>query len=65
MDRTYFTRPFRLPLGGPINILPDTSKSQGNKTMKVGQLIEYSMKNIFLQKSYGKLGRDLKKLYIT
>ena len=34
-----------------IRILPNISKSKGNKTMKFGQLIEYNVKNIFLQKS--------------
>ena len=30
--------------------LPNISRSKGNKTMKFGQLIEYSMRNIFPQK---------------
>ena len=34
-----------------LNILPDISKSKSNQTMEFGQLIEYNMKNIFLQKS--------------
>ena len=34
-----------------INILPDISKSKGNQTMKLGKLVEYSVKNIFLQTS--------------
>ena len=34
-----------------INVLPDISKSKDNQTMKFGQLKEYSMKNIFFQKS--------------
>ena len=34
-----------------MNILPDTSKSKSNQTMKSGQSIEYNVKNIFLQKS--------------
>ena len=33
-----------------IHILPNISKSTGNQTMKLGQLIEYNMKNIFLEK---------------
>ena len=37
-----------------INILLNTSKSKGNKTMKFGQLMEYNIKNIFLTKSYTK-----------
>ena len=34
-----------------INILPDISKSKDNKTLKSAQLIEYNVRNIFLQKS--------------
>ena len=34
-----------------INILPCISKTKGNQTMKFGELIEYSVGNIFLQKS--------------
>ena len=33
-----------------INLLPKTSKSKSNQTMKFGQSIEYNVKNIFLQK---------------
>ena len=33
-----------------IHILPNISQSKGNQTMKLGQLIEYSKRNIFLQK---------------
>ena len=33
-----------------INLLPNTSKSKSNQTMKFGQSIEYNVKNIFLQK---------------
>ena len=32
-----------------IDILPNISQSKGNKTMKLGQLIEYNNRNIFLQ----------------
>ena len=32
-----------------IKILPNISKSKGNQKMKFGQLIEYSVRNIFLQ----------------
>ena len=35
-----------------IHILPNMSRSKGNQTMKFGQLIEYKMRNIFLEKSY-------------
>ena len=37
-----------------IYILSDISRRKGNQTMKFGQLIEYSMMNIFLEKSYTK-----------
>ena len=37
-----------------INILPCVPRSKGNQTTKFGQLIEYNMKNIFLEKSYTK-----------
>ena len=35
-----------------IHILPNISRYKGNHTMELGQLIEYSMRNIFSQKSY-------------
>ena len=31
-----------------IDILPDISRSKDNQTMKLGQLLEYSKRNIFL-----------------
>ena len=34
------------------------SRSQGNQSMKFGQLIEYNMRNIFLEKSYSKCGGE-------
>ena len=34
-----------------IHILPNTSKSNGNHTIKFGQLIEHNMRNIFPEKS--------------
>ena len=34
--------------------MPNISRSEGNQTMKFSQLIEYSMRNIFLEKSYAK-----------
>ena len=34
-----------------IHILSNISRSKGNQTMNFGQLIEYNMKNIFLEKS--------------
>ena len=30
-----------------VHILPDISRSKGNQTMKLGQLIEDNMRNIF------------------
>ena len=39
-----------------IHISSNISKNKGNKTMKFGQLIEYKMRNIFLEKSYTKWG---------
>ena len=41
-----------------IHILPNLSRSRGNQTMKFGQLIEYSMKNIFFEKSNTKYGGE-------
>ena len=35
-------------------ILPNISISKNNQTMKLGQLIEYKMRNIFLEKPYTK-----------
>ena len=39
-----------------IHILSNISRSKGNQTMKFGQLIEYNMESIFLEKSYTKCG---------
>ena len=39
-----------------IHILPNISRSKGNKAIKFGQLIEYNMKNIFLEKLCTKYG---------
>ena len=41
-----------------IHILPDISQSEGNQTMKFGQLTEYNKRNIFLQKLCQKWGRE-------
>ena len=41
-----------------IHILPNISGSKGTQTMKLGQLIEYNMRNIFLEKSYIKWGGE-------
>ena len=37
-----------------IYILPNTSKSKAKQTMKCGQLKEYYIRNIFLEKLYTK-----------
>ena len=37
-----------------IHILTNISRSKGNQTMKLGQLIEYNRRNIILQKLCGK-----------
>ena len=39
-----------------IHILANISRSKGNQTLKFGQLIEYNLKNIFLEKSFTKFG---------
>ena len=41
-----------------IHILPYISRSKGNQTMKFVQLIEYSMRNIFIKKSCTKYGGE-------
>ena len=35
-----------------IHILSNISRIKGNKTMKFEQLLDYNMRNIFLEKSY-------------
>ena len=37
-----------------IQVLANISRSKVNQTMKFGQLIEYDMANIFLEKSFTK-----------
>ena len=41
-----------------IHILPNISSSKGNQTLKFGQLIEYNIGNIFLEKSYINCGGE-------
>ena len=41
-----------------IDILPNISRSKGNQTIKVGQLIKYKWRNIFLEKSYSECGEE-------
>ena len=42
-----------------INILSNNSRITGNQTIKFGQLIEYNIKNIFLEKSFKKCRGEL------
>ena len=37
-----------------IHIFPNISRSKDNQPMKFGQLIEYNMRNTFVEKSYAK-----------
>ena len=37
-----------------IHILPNISRIKGNEIMKFGQLIQYDMRNTFLEKTYVK-----------
>ena len=37
-----------------IHIMPNISRSKGNKALKFGQLIKHNMRNIFLEKLYAK-----------
>ena len=39
-----------------IHALPNISRRKGNNTMKFGHVIEYKIRNIFLQKSNTKCG---------
>ena len=41
-----------------IHILPNISRSKGNQTMKFSQLIEFNIRDIFLEKSYAKCGGE-------
>ena len=41
-----------------IHILPSISRSKDNQTMKFDQLIEYNMRNIFVEKLYTKCARE-------
>ena len=46
--------------------LPNISGSKGNQTMQLGQLIQYNMRNFFIEKSYtkyvGEIPRPLSKI---
>ena len=39
-------------------MFPYISRSKGNLAMKLGQLIEYNMRTIFVEKSYAKCGGE-------
>ena len=41
-----------------IHILPNISRSRGNKTIKFGQVIEYNPRNIFLEKLFTKCSEE-------
>ena len=41
-----------------MHILPNILRNKGNLTMKFGQLIEYDMRKIILEKSYTKCGGE-------
>ena len=41
-----------------IHISLDISKSNGNQAMKLDHLLEYNMKNIFIEKLYTECGRE-------
>ena len=41
-----------------MHLLPNTSRSKGNQTMRLDQLIRHNIRNIFLENSYRKCGRE-------
>ena len=41
-----------------MHILPKIVRSKSNQVMKFGRLIEYKIRNIFLEKSYTKCGGE-------
>ena len=41
-----------------IDIFTNISRSKGNQAIKFSQLIKYNTRNIFLEKSYRKWGRE-------
>ena len=41
-----------------IHVLPNILRNRNNQVMKFGQLREYNMKNIFLEKPYTKCGGE-------
>ena len=42
-----------------IHILPNISRNKHNQTIRFGQLIEYNMRNIFLEKLHSNIGGDV------
>ena len=40
------------------HVLPIISRSKGSDAIQFGQLIEYNIRNIFLEKSYTKYGGE-------
>ena len=47
-----------------IHILPNISRSKVNESIKLGQLIEYTMRNIFLEKLYALFGVETSRTQI-
>ena len=41
-----------------IHILPNISRGKGNQTIKFSELIKHNMRNVFLEKSFTKYGRE-------
>ena len=41
-----------------MHILPNILRSKGNQTIRFGQLIDYDIRNIFLEKSHAKWGGE-------
>ena len=42
-----------------MHILSNISRSKGNQTMKIGQLGEYNLRNIFAEKSYKECASEI------
>ena len=42
----------------PIHVIHNFLRGKDNQTMRLGQLIEYTIRNIFLEKSYTKHGKE-------
>ena len=41
-----------------IHILPNISRTKGTQAMEFGRLVQYHMRDIFLEKSYTKCERE-------